>query len=798
MKRKWMSLLALVPLLAVSCTETSSSTSGSSTTTSSSTSSTTTSSSSSSSSSSVPTIADVLAKLQSDELAFSGTLTQLAETEAQGTQTFVSTIDGYASESRFYNIEYDETGAVTYLNDYVADDEGYVATAALDPYTNTVEVTRVQEGGEPVVFADSFSNPFLALTEEDLTLEGTTVTFAVTEQEIADIAYFTTLYPDIPFETMTATIDEDYDIVSVTLSYVETGEDADLGAYTLSYTYAFELVDPATLGLPSLEPRPDNAQTDRLQDLFDTLQAGNYAVDGTIAIDYGEGDVETYRTGAVYTEEGILLDADVLSSPIGYLAVDGGVAEVVLEGESLIGQGPVQNATFADILAMPTFGYDARMFDVSEDGNTYTLASGLGISADAGVLVPDPLGLRETTGSDLAVPDDGSLSVTFQEDGSYLFRYTETLTFFGMSIVTTAEMVVSDVGEATLPYGIEDYVPYVNPTSWEEVDGIVDEMAYYGIDSDLVPWYCPEGAQWIFDDYMECYALSVGADMLASEAADAFGALLVEAGWVLVEEDSYGECYYSYSLQDGTVLNVSLWPSDSQGIVYFYFYDPETPEVETPLSIWIEENFLSSSNYTMDVSISYLHAPVDQQTGEQTGEITIEDPFLTAVYQYTNEAAYLDYDEASGMTDMLFVNRDDGTASRYQISDGTPTLQQTYEGNYQSTFLYTMMDVAQHPSFVPVDSVDGGYTTEDTNLQDDLYSMIGLYFNADGDTYSNFEILFDEASGELTIGFIINLGYYYADSSQTTIELGGNYAVLNIGSVGTTTIDPDLLALVEA
>ena len=797
MKRKWMSLFALIPLLAAGCDEVSST--STSTGTSTSTSSTTTSSSSSSSSSSVPTIADVLAKLQSDELAFSGTLTQSVVTETQGSEAYVSTIEGYASASRFYNAEYDETGALAYLSDYVSDEEGYVATAELDPYTNTVEVVRYEEGGENLVFADYFSNPFLALTEEDLTVEGTTVTFDVTEQEISDIGYFTTLYTDIPFDTLTATIDADYNIVSVELSHVETGEDADLGAYTLTYSYLFELVDPATLDLPAIEPRPDNAETQRLQDLFEALQEGNYTVDGTIAIDYGGGDVETYVTSALYTADGILLDSDILPSPIGYLAVDGGVAEVVLEGENLVGQGPVQNATFADVLAMPTFGYDARMFDVSEDGNTYTLASGLGISADAGVLVPDPLGLRETTGSDLAIPDDGSLSVTFQEDGSYLFRYTETLSFLGMSIVTTAEMEVSAVNETALPYGIEDYVPYANPTSWAEVDGIVDEMAYYGIDSDLVPWYCPEGAMWEYDDYMETYILSVGADMLASEAADAFGALLVEAGWVLVEEDSYGECYYSYTLQDGTILNISLWPADSQGIVYFYFYDPETPKVDTALSLWIEENFLNSSNYTMDVSISYLHAPIDQETGEQTGEITIDDPFLTAVYRYTDEAAHMDYDEASGMTDKLFVNRDDGTASRYEVSGGSATLQQTYEGNYQSVFLYTMMDVALlHPSFVPVDGVDGGYTTEDANLQDDLYSMIGLYFSTEGDTYSNFEILFDEASGELTIGFIVNLGYYYADSSQTTIELGGNYAVLSIGSVGTTTIDPDLLALVEA
>ena len=66
----------------------------------------------------------------------------------------------------------------------------------------------------------------------------------------------------------------------------------------------------------------------------------------------------------------------------------------------------------------------------------------------------------------------------------------------------------------------------------------------------------------------------------------------------------------------------------------------------------------------------------------------------------------------------------------------------------------------------------------------------------DDDVCEDFVLTFDEENNTLTIDYVLNDGIYYTDSTQTTVELGYYAVSLTISDVGTTVIDPAILALV--
>lgn len=785
MKKRYIGVLSLVALLAAGCQTQTSSTLTSSTNDSTLSSDTTsTSSPSQSTTSSASAEEKVLSQLQSDPIAFKGVLTEWLRQEGRPEQTIDTPLEVYASGERYYNAERNSKGVVVDVIDYFADDEGYLSEMSLDPYTNTMVEKALGSSSDRFLFADECGNPFLRLTKEDLTVDGAEVSFDLDAELASDLTIFTTYYDDIPMETLTATIDAEGTIESLTLSYeVSATDDPNFGTYERGAKFVFELVDPSTIELPVYQPRPENAETKKLQALFDRMAKGNYTVHTIVTITDEYGPYEDQDLTVTYTEQGILSEDNFYGETTGYFVTEEGVAEVALEEGKLVGQSAVVPAELSEVVELPTFAYHSAMFDVSEDGKTFTLASDLGLNEEAYIMVPDPMT------APAAYPDDGSLKIQFNDDGSYTFIYDETIDFLGMVMVYTYTMVVTDVETTSLGYDESDYVPYTPASSWEDIPGAIDEMEYYGIDPELIPWFCPEGCQWTYSDIYETLALSVGANLDVREVADQFEDVLVEAGWYLVEEDEYGEAYYSYDLPTGDILNISVYPSVVNSEVELFLYDM-TPHVEeTPLSQWLEENFLGASNYTMRTTVDYVGTPCDQSTGEPTGESTSM-TLVETVFQFTDEAAYFQYGGA--FADQLYVNKD-GHADAYEIVEGEIVSSNTYLDVYQN-FLPTLRTLAA-PYFAAGEE-ENQYVPVGRESKEKIHDLLGIVFGEEKDEVGDVVLTLDETKDVLSIDYVINEGYYYVDETEETFEIGYCRVHMEITDVHSTVIDPDILALV--
>ena len=738
-----------------------------------------------------PTVNDILVQLQSDELAVQGTLTQYVNQEGYEPQSASSTISCYISDSRYYNVEM-EDGEVTYLTDYVADEDGLVSTRSLDPETNTVIDTPVYSGGETVLFSEMFYNPFVSIAAEDVTVEDGVVTFDISDQLAFEIAYVTTFYSDIPMDTLTATVDEDYNVTSVTIGYENHVEnDPQYGTYTEGAKYVFELVTAEEIGVPkTIEPRPENPKTEPLAELFEDLAAGNYTVHTETL--WGESIDELYEdqnADLKVTEEGVLHQDNYYGTTSGYLKVEEGIAEVVLEDGKLVGQGVPSASSLAEVVGLSPFSYMANMFDVSEDGKTFTLASGYGLVDNAYLLIPDPITYPN------AYPDEGKFTITFNDDGTYTFAFTETLAMWGYVSIYDVEMTVSDIGTTELGYDASDYVAYHAPESWEEVSGAVELFQSAAIDPSLVPWVCPDGCEWYFSDLYETLALDIADDLVATEVGEEFEAGLVEIGWEY-QYTADSENYYQYVTEEGDILQLSIYSSDFFNEVYLFVYEPILAPSESALRTWIVENFTSSTNYTMTGTVKYFSAPCDQDTYEPTGEYTSFDAFEIN-YQYTDEAVYYQYEDplGYGLTDYLAINRADETVDVYDIIDGEAIAYGSYDGDYQTAVTYTMRDLAAYSSFVADSEDPSVYAPENSQTEATLGELLGVNMGND-DVCEDFVLTFDEENDTLTIDYVLNDGIYYTDSTQTTVELGYYAISLTISDVGTTVIDPAILALV--
>ncbi len=482
---------------------------------------------------------------------------------------------------------------------------------------------------------------------------------------------------------------------------------------------------------------------------------------------------------------GILAKDNFYGGTTGYFVTDEGVAEVALEDGKLVGQSPVVPAELSDVIELPSFSYHSAMFDVSEDKKTFTLAENLGLNEKASVMVPDPM-----TAS-FAYPDDGTLEVRFEDDGSYTFGYDETVEILGTTMVYSYTMNVTNVKTTSLGYDQNDFVPYFPDSSWEDIPDAIDEMEYCGIDPELIPFFCPDGCQWIFSEIYETLALSVGANLDVHEVADEFEALLVEKGWYFVEEDEYGEAYYSYDLPMGDILNVSVYPSVVNDEVEPFLCDMTPHAEETPLSRWLEENFLSESNYTMRTTVDYVSTPCDQNTGEPTGEST-STPLVETFYQFTEEVAYFHYGGA--VADRLFVNKD-GHSDFYEIENGEILSTNTYLDVYQN-YLPTLRSLAA-PTF-SLGEEENQYVPVGSECKEKIHDLLGIVFGEEKDEVGDVALTLDETENALLIDYVINAGYYYADETEETFEIGYCLVHTEIADVHSTVIDPDILALVGA
>ena len=106
-----------------------------------------------------------------------------------------------------------------------------------------------------------------------------------------------------------------------------------------------------------------------------------------------------------------------------------------------------------------------------------------------------------------------------------------------------------------------------------------------------------------------------------------------------------------------------------------------------------------------------------------------------------------------------------------------------------------MRDLAAYSSFVADSEDPSVYAPENSQTEATLGELLGVNMG-DDDVCEDFVLTFDEEHDTLTIDYVLNDGIYYTDSTQTTVELGYYAVSLTISDVGTTVIDPAILALV--
>lgn len=882
MKKSVFGLLALVGLLSA-CQNPSTSTTGNSSTTGSSqgstTISTTTSSVSDSESSTttggdvpsvVTTEAKILNQLTADEVIWEGDYFATKENIFGGSAPTSEEggVTGLVSADRYYR-SYAKAGGQETTIDYYADpDTGILSTISLDPKTNELAYTHVSTA----TLSQAHPNPFHTLEVEDILVTNDTFTLEYTGEEIAQI--MGELCPaEADTATLSGTIDANGQIVSVK---VEGSSESTITKGT--YRFEFALTTTEEAGIPApLAPRPEDPALDELEAFFDKMAQGNYTVTTNVNITLPDYDIEQSQEATTrYTAEGILQEAD--GYEMGYAVVDEETLALVratADGK-LEGQDVPFSGTLLDYRS--PFTMSPYMFDASNDGTTFTLATGLGLEEIAPALVnPDMLFIGNTW-----VADSGTVSYTLSGDAA-LFHMEVTETIEDMTAIYEFDCKVTNVGTTDLGYDLDtDYVPYKEPESWEDIDGAAELIEAYGygtlpfctveggqwaafdaseggpclqliapsaealndvlneyvqalIDdgwqmtttgstyadfvktredgyimtlelqfgqtsdgtlillinlfeptepaepqtgwedvdglseyltglgypgTDLLPWFLPEGAQWNFDSSYESLDLYVAATDTTT-TLDSVIAEFVEIGWVvdLRGQTDIGNgymlslCDLTYESEDGVKYSIQIQDYVSLGLGMYSLYF-SAPNVPNELTEWMEENFRSSLNYTMDIEVNAILYENAELSGQPIGY----SPMLTANIKVTEEAHWSSDSQGYNVLD---VNESDGSLSRYQHDGTSFQLIQNLPGYDYTMANYTLLNAVEG-NFTPVD----GYYVLDTATANVFYNILGYSFSDQDTIYQSIAAL-DTENNTLTVELILNYGSEFATADAT-------------------------------
>ena len=323
------------------------------------------------------TIDDVLAQI--DDIALNGTFhIEMEYVDTGEVLTQDSTMVDYFRSDRYYNYEYDAEGTLLYASDYYRTDDGYVGSRSLDPFTNTVTTNYLYNNYDELVsFDDNYANPFVDLDVTDLRETEDGILVDVDDDTSTILGTYLTMYNYL-FQDIYIQVDDYYEVTGITVYGEEEGMVDSYGdVANVTVSGDFEVVSKESAGITEVEPRIESSATDALADLFTSLQDRNYTLD--IYNDY-DGTI---------TESTYLVDGDlyIIDDTAGYVDTGSGVYDFVLEGGSLVGQS---SATVAESLddIFPSYTALASMFDV--DGDTYSLATGLGLENYADEYIPLP------------------------------------------------------------------------------------------------------------------------------------------------------------------------------------------------------------------------------------------------------------------------------------------------------------------------------------------------------------------------------------------------------------------------
>lgn len=717
---------------------------------------------------SVHTMDEVLAQLKG-VLSLKGDLSMLVKENGIVVSSQKSVLEVLVSPSHYFNRE---TGDSFYITDMYLAEDGTTVEKSVDPTTGEVS--------ESVSYYDiaEYQNPFADLTVDDLTLGANhQVAITLTEDEFTKAGAVLTMYGEasVTFQTAVLTIDDDYMITEMTFTGVSSeGVESE---------FACSVIDESELSIPVYERTETHEEIDSL---FSELKKGNY----TFAVEDSAG--VAFETKV--TSEGFLIDDQQ-----GYILTDEGLADFEVVDGKLVGSSPATSLTMADVV--PPFDYLSSMFD--KDGDVYTLPAGLGLDFAIENILPEAA-IYDPLGYGIVLVDDGSYTLTNNQDGTWTASYTSSDPLFGSQV--TVEVTISEIGTTLFGYTLEDYVEPAPQTSWADVDYALELLELAGIAEEDLPFYLPEGGYWQLDtENLSDLILSLPSDVTATQALTTYTSMLVNAGWEQTSTSDYGTSFSLDTGEPGKLIgNITLEAYDEDGLFVIWFEDPTLPETENKVGPWIDEHFADPAtiNYTMEFDSTLYYYEVDQETQIKLDDVADgSQGFGTSRFIYTKDAMLTGkVSETNAFTpSVLYLNTTSGL-SVYTYSTGTPTLAQSYpDYTYQADLVFTMADFVGMESLLALNE-DG---TQVEVLDDyDLYYL--LQMTQFGLTSGGEEVeltpvkcvmTLDETANELQFTLTLEDQNYlwWLDQAQTKLACMEVEIVGTIKAIGTTTIDETYL-----
>lgn len=708
---------------------------------------------------------------QLNSLALQGTISihqALGEEEMEQ----VTDLDFYWDEERYFSRESLEGEVLYNLDYYCLPGTNYLGAKVLDPATNEVAYYYYLDSYNQYISFDDYRAPFGSLSSDDLVQSDEGIVVDVDETMATEIGQYLSGYA-LVFQNVLIEIDENYDVTGLSVSGTSTDEDGVVTQTQVDLT----VTTTEAIDLPIVEPREAQAGSEKIGALFESLRAGNYTAEVTLDNGYSSVTGTIQVDGDLYTET-------IDGTTEGYVQTADGVMDFVVQEGKPVG---VDRTPVADSLdeVLPAFDFLPAMFDV--DGNTYTLPSGYGLNNFVSNIIPVPLTSSEFS----TVADDGSLTFVDNGDGTWNISYTSTLDYGFMSFVDEYEIVLSDIGTTDTGLEAADYVPVSAQSSWADVEYVEEIFAYtLGLPEGALPFWIPEGGTWSLDDYYILLRLALPEDMTAEEAIEAYGAVLLEAGWVAIGTNEYGETIYELTTAD-YIFDISLGMEDERTMsVSFYEPRENITYEDTALSQWLKENFsdLTALNYSIDISVDSAIYPAEIVGNEvvQTSDVPISEGNMgTAQVKATSEGFQQSFD---GTIDTVVDSRVEGVSDVYSGTEEGLAFVGTLDGTW-TDYLPSPNSLATINHYLETEDPDV-FTSTDSSVLSYVSDICGMSVS---ESYVPNQATFtlDEENGTLTITYDMFDSFVYLDASNTTIGRQVVIGTLVISDIGTTTIDFD-------
>ena len=439
----------------------------------------------------------ILESLNKDEIVFSGSL-KILQKDSTGivTANVTHQIDCLISSDHYFN---KETGDLTYyVTSLYKDKDGETIQKSVDPETLEVSETKVGANNKAYVFDEYLKNPIKDLTKDNIELDvankKATINLEVNSEVARQLGFLLTYYTNIYLDTVEISYSINNDVLDITNILLSNKKALEQNKKEDQISLDIKFSSRHDLQIFEVGEDLTSDKSAELEDLFNKLSEGNYTANFTQTMQMGgvAEIVQTENELLQVNEDGIFtISNDDPSQVYGYLTKTPTTLSEISPSETEEGklqETQVIEGSYKDYV-MP-FSYDSSLFYFDEDTSTFNLPAGMGLyGQEFNVLRPESFYYRPM------VVDDGSFSITFNDDDTYTFNYSETFVYQSVSVQLLNTIVVSDVGSTTLKYSFDDVILLPSATSWDDVTNAVDILNDFDL-YNVLPFMSVDGATW--------------------------------------------------------------------------------------------------------------------------------------------------------------------------------------------------------------------------------------------------------------------------------------------------------------